>query len=190
MASSVFLSTHYSAEEFVESCGAVLFDLTGLEASVCLVKYLPKNEWMLAKGRRNCGESRHAAALREMREETGYHCELLPITMPTRAPEAAEDNNVADVARSYPDITEPFMVTMREMNDGAHMKIIWWYIAKVDEFTSPDKAETPFAPQFFPIRDAVQKLTFDGDRKILDRAIKLVSKQPWWKHNKTEDKPL
>ena len=183
MASSIFPTSHYSGEEFVESCGAVLFDLTGSEASVCLVHYLPKNEWMLAKGRRNCGEDRHAAAMREIREETGHCCELLPITMPTRAPAAEEEANVADVARCYSNIAEPFMVTTREMNGGAHIKIIWWYIAKLNGLESPRKVETQFAPQFFPIYDAVQKLTFEGDRKILNRAIELLSKQSWWEYD-------
>lgn len=48
---------------------------------VCLIQYHAKNEWLLAKGRRNCGESRREATLRELREETGYSAYLHPVTM-------------------------------------------------------------------------------------------------------------
>ena len=46
----------YTSEQFVESCGAILFDLTTSQNKrVSLVHYRPKDEWLLAKGRQNCG---------------------------------------------------------------------------------------------------------------------------------------
>ncbi|XHF96449.1 hypothetical protein AWENTII_000087 [Aspergillus wentii] len=76
----------YTSEQFVESCGAILFDLSDNNNNkVCLIHYNAKNEWMLAKGRRNCGECRQEAALREAREEqairptfTQLQCILMP----------------------------------------------------------------------------------------------------------------
>ncbi|KAG9258227.1 uncharacterized protein F5Z01DRAFT_326147 [Emericellopsis atlantica] len=181
MATSTFKATNYSAEEFVESCGAILFDFSGPAPQVGLVYYKPKDEWLLAKGRRNCGESRHAATLREIEEETGYRCHLFPITMPTRAPASAEKSSVPDQPRLYPDLTEPFMVTVREVDGKANVKIIWWYIAEV---TSTDRAsggegEEAFTSQFFNTEDAIQKLTFCSDRQILKKAIDLTEEQAY-----------
>ncbi|GJD02739.1 NUdiX domain-containing protein [Colletotrichum higginsianum] len=104
MAVSNFVTSQYSSEAFVESCGAVVFDLSKEPAKVCLLHYLALDEWYLAKGRRNCGESRHEAALREVLEETGVRCRLLPVDMPTRAPAPDDDANAPDVLRKAIDL--------------------------------------------------------------------------------------
>ncbi|KAJ5478184.1 hypothetical protein N7530_003693 [Penicillium desertorum] len=167
----------YTSEQFVESCGAILFNLSTQNKSVCLIHYHAKNEWLLAKGRRNCGESRHEAALREVREETGYQAHLHPVTMYTRAPPIDEQGHVLDEPRSYPDLTEPFMVTMRHLGDSVNdVKIIWWYIAALDEGAGAGSAgaEEDFTAEFFPLEDAVEKLSFQNDRTVLLKAISLV----------------
>ncbi|KAL2820451.1 NUDIX hydrolase domain-like protein [Aspergillus granulosus] len=177
MAASPNITKQYTSEQFVESCGAILFDLLAPEKKVCLIHYHAKNEWLLAKGRRNCGESRHEAALREVREETGYQAHLHPVTMYTRAPPLDEQGHMPDKPRSYPDLTEPFMVTMRQLGgDGTNdVKIIWWYLAALDEGVIAEAAgEEEFTPQFFPLEEAVEKLSFQNDRAVLQRAISLV----------------
>lgn len=176
MAVSPFPQKQFTAEQFVESAGAVLFDKS--LTHVCLIHYLHANEWYLAKGRRNCGESRCDAALREVREETGFACQLLPLTMPTRAPPAVEDEHTPDVPRTYKNLTEPFMVTVRETHNGESMKIIWWYAAVVVHDQADNalqgEGEAQFRAQFFNIADAVAKLTFQNDRDTLERAVALV----------------
>ncbi|KAB8220556.1 hypothetical protein BDV33DRAFT_172172 [Aspergillus novoparasiticus] len=172
-------TTQYTSNQFVESCGAILFDLSSPEKTVCLIHYHPKNEWLLAKGRRNCGESRHEAALREVREETGYQAHLHPVMMYTRAPPMDEQGHMSDEPRCYPDLTEPFMVTMRQLGrDGAAgVKIIWWYIAALDEGMvagSAGKAEEEFTARFFSLEEAVEKLSLQNDRAVLQKAIALV----------------
>ncbi|KAJ5435496.1 NUDIX domain [Penicillium cf. griseofulvum] len=110
MAASPYATIQYNSERFVESCGAILFDLSDSQnKKVCLIYYRAKDEWLLAKGRRNCGESRHEAALREVCEETGYQARLYPVTMYTRAPPIDEQGYIPDKPRSYQDLTEPFM---------------------------------------------------------------------------------
>jgi 8-oxo-dGTP pyrophosphatase MutT (NUDIX family) len=177
MATSPNTTTQYTSEQFVESCGAILFDLFAQNKTVCLIHYHAKNEWLLAKGRRNCGESRHDAALREVREETGYQAHLYPITMYTRAPPMDEQGHMPDKPRSYADLTEPFMVTMRQSGgDVNDVKIIWWYIAALDEGEVAGSAggEEEFTPKFFPLEEAVKKLSFQNDRTVLQKAIALV----------------
>ncbi|OGM39204.1 NUDIX domain [Aspergillus bombycis] len=179
MAASPNPTTQYTSEQFVESCGAILFDLSSENKTVCLIHYHAKNEWLLAKGRRNCGESRHEAALREVHEETGYQARLHPVTMHTRAPPMDEQGHMPDKPRSYPALTEPFMVTMRQLGgEGVdEIKIIWWYIAALDGGAvagSAGPAEEEFTPEFFSLGEAVEKLSFENDRAVLRKAISLV----------------
>ncbi|GMF76114.1 unnamed protein product [Aspergillus oryzae] len=163
----------------VSALRTILFDLSSPKKTVCLIHYHPKNEWLLAKGRRNCGESRHEAALREVREETGYQARLHPVTIYIRAPPMDEQGHMPDEPRCYPDLTEPFMVTIRQFGgDGATgVKIIWWYIAALDEGAvagSVGKAEEEFTARFFPLEEAVEKLSFRDDWAVLQKAIALV----------------
>lgn len=174
MATSPYITTQYASEQFVESCGAILFNTR--RKTVCLIHYHAKDEWLLAKGRRNCGESRQQAALREVREETGYQAYLHPVMMHTRAP-LEERGPLPDQPRSYPHLVEPFMVTLRQLGgDGEKdIKLIWWFVAALDEGAMPGAAgEEEFTPEFFPLQEAMQKLTFQNDRDVLERAIALV----------------
>lgn len=173
MASSTFKTTQYTSEKFVESCGAIVFDLSQTK-TVCLVHYHKTNEWLLAKGRRNCGESRGEAALREFREETGYQARLCPVKMWTRAPPKEEDGYIQDVPRLYPDLTEPFMVTTRQLGES-DVKIIWWYVAVLEGFVGePGSHEKEFTSRFFPLDEAVGMLKFETDRSVLRKAISIV----------------
>lgn len=170
------ITTQYTSEEFVESCGAILFDLSVPQnKTVCLIHYHSKNEWMLAKGRRNCGESRHEAALREVREETGYQAHLHPVRMSTRAPPIDEQGYMPDEPRFYDGLTEPFMFTVRQLGAN-NVKIIWWYIAVLDYGFVPESGcgEEGFPPSFFPLDKALGKLSFENDRIVLQRAIELL----------------
>lgn len=164
-------SRQLTAAEFVESAGAIVFN-ESLDR-VCLLYYHERNEWLLAKGRRNCGESRRDAAIREVKEETGYSCRLLPVTMSTRAPPAIEeDTSLPDEARRQTNVTEPCSLIMREVNGG--LKLTWWFIAVADEAESPPPAEAQFTPCFFSRAEALEKLTFPADQKTLETAINIV----------------
>lgn len=56
------------------------------------------------------------------------------------------------------------------------MKIIWWYIAEVEDWVSGGIGEEKVIPEFFNNKDTVEKLTFQGNREILKRAVELVEK--------------
>lgn len=180
MAAPLFVTRQYTSEQFVESCGAVLFDVPLLSQAeehhpikVCLLHNLVDDVWVLSKGRRNCHESRLAAAIRETKEETGFRAKLLPMTIATRAPSSRETADVADIARSYPNLTEPFMMTVRELNEGGQMKIIWWYIAVVNKRAASTSArgESWFDAAFFSEEEALGKLTYCTDRDVLNQAF-------------------
>ncbi|OHE92045.1 ER lumen protein retaining receptor [Colletotrichum orchidophilum] len=168
MAVSNFATRQYASEAFVESCGAILFDVSKDPIEVCLLRHLTTHEWLLAKGRRNCGESRHEAALREVQEETGFRCRLLPLDMATRAPAADDIANAPDQAAARRGITEPFMLTMRDIDGGAEVKFIWWYVATLERGAVEEAAggETQFSSGFFSFDEAVRKLSFETDRQV------------------------
>ena len=179
MAQSAFVTRQFASDCFVESCGAILFDIASTEKQVCLLHYLKKDEWLLPKGRRNQHESRQDAALREVVEETGYLCHLLPVTMPTRAPSERDPYDTPDHVRIHSHSTEPFMVTFREIHNGERMKLIWWYIAALDSDSAENKGagEADFDPQFFSVIEAAEKLTYQTDREVLQKAVELVKDQ-------------
>lgn len=162
------------AHEFVESAGAIVFNLQTKQ--VCLIYHRIKNEYFLPKGRRNCSESRIQAAIREVREETGWHCLLLPVTMPTRAPPRNEQGYSPDVAKVRETTSDPFALTIREEENGGR-KLIWWYVAEVDESMKKDRAsnvDSDFESLFVSYGEAVKLLSYEGDGKLVERAIELV----------------
>jgi ADP-ribose pyrophosphatase YjhB (NUDIX family) len=165
------MATTFSSTEFVESCGAIVFSSS--KDKVCLVgrTHNNKQEWLLPKGRRNCEESRKQAALREVLEETGYECELQPVAMPTRAPADSEPADVKDEARTYQNLTEPFMLSLRHKSEK-DIKLIYWFIAVAKAQNSDCEAQ--FSPKFFTFDDALATITFSDDRRCLREAINLV----------------
>ena len=175
MAASSFPTVQYTSENFVESAGIIPFLLA--KKQICLLHYPARNEWLLAKGRRNCGESRHQAALREVREETGLQCRLIPVKMATRAPPTIEETETPDVARTYESITEPFLVTIRQLDGGSQVKIIYWYVGAINEESNRDGAvpEEKYGVDFFGYEQALQKLTYGPDREVVRSALRILA---------------
>ncbi|KAI4641497.1 hypothetical protein J4E93_007593 [Alternaria ventricosa] len=176
MAQSTFPTQQYTSDLFVESCGAILYDTT--RQKVCLIHLAQSNMWTLPKGRRNVGESRRESALREVYEETGYKCHILPVDMKTRATIAGDTADAPDVARISRDSVEPFMVTMRTLKDGQGVKIIWWYVAMMDQGACETKgpAEEGVETGSYSYEEAERLLYFETDREVLRKAQALVAK--------------
>ncbi|KAI4946123.1 hypothetical protein J4E91_007566 [Alternaria rosae] len=176
MAQSAFPTQQYTSENFVESCGAILYDST--RQKVCLIHLAQSDTWTLPKGRRNVGESRQKAALREVYEETGYKCHILPVDMKTRATIADDAVDAPDAARISRDSVEPFMVTMRTLRDGQGVKIIWWYVAIMDKGACEAKGpgEEGVKTGLYSYEEAERLLNFETDREVLRKAQALVAK--------------
>lgn len=166
-----------SSEKFVESCGAILFDLANLpDIKVCLIQHKDSEEWHFAKGRRNQHESRKDAAIREVIEETGFRCRLLPLTMPTRATPFDAHADIPDKAKVCENLEEPFMCQIRTLKAGKGTKIIWWFIAALEGDLGREKlpGEEKWLPAFKPWQDALNALTFQNDREMLQKALSLL----------------
>src|ERR1700683_1542782 len=123
-------SVQYTSSAFVVSAGSVLFreaqDTKHLQ--ICILYHRAKQVYLLPKGRKDCGETVEAAAVRETFEETGYPCELLPCRMPTRAP--LPGVNSKDAVRMADGLTEPIVMTLRQLGD-AKVKVIWWFATRI-----------------------------------------------------------
>jgi 8-oxo-dGTP pyrophosphatase MutT (NUDIX family) len=176
---SLHPSQELGSDRFVESCGAILFDLSDSQnKKVCIVQpTYTKHEWLLAKGRRNYGESRKDAAIREVMEETGFRCKIYPVTMGTHAtpPDAGPD--IRDSTRVYEGLSEPFWCTIRNMKNPIRTKIIWWYIAVLEEEVEGQEnlpGEEKYVAKFFKCDEALERLTYQTDREVVAKAIELV----------------
>ncbi|KAL5425159.1 hypothetical protein PMIN06_004727 [Paraphaeosphaeria minitans] len=177
MAASTLQTKTISSEKFVESCGAILFDLANLsDIKVCLIQHKDTAEWHFAKGRRNQGESRKDAATREVMEETGFRCRLLPLTMPTRATPADAHPDVPDKVHVYENLVEPFMCQIRTLKAGKGTKIIFWFIATLEEDAGRGRlpGEDTWLPTFKSWHSALNALTFQNDREVLQKALSLL----------------
>ena len=151
---------------------------------VCLVHFTKdRNEWLLAKGRKDEGEDIAAAAVRETYEETGYQCHLLPISeLPTRATVPSFLAGLAhqeDIPRRAVNSTEPFAVTIRPLQKKNNVKLIFWYVAVLDDPESAEAgpkigthmhAEGFEESGLFEVGDALELLSFESDKELLRQA--------------------
>ncbi|KAF2669558.1 hypothetical protein BT63DRAFT_264271 [Microthyrium microscopicum] len=173
MASSKFKTEQYFSESFVESAGAVLFRLSTRE--ICLIRLLVNKKYILPKGRRNIAESRQTAAIREVAEETGYSCRILPVKMLTRNPPAVETEPMADESRLHDHACEPFTLQIRHLAED-DVKIIWWFIAAINEetnFNADAQEDDKFTVEFFDMQEAITKLTFKNDQEMVQKAVEI-----------------
>lgn len=174
MAASTLANTQYTPSDYVESCGAILFKVSTRE--ICLVHSHDRNEWLLPKGRRNIGETRQQGAIREVQEETGFPSRLLPINLESRCTPNVEEEIgfTPDKPRLFEGVIEPFELTHRILRRDQGMKLIWWYIAAINEDKSLLKGEPDlYSSKLFGFEEAIAALTFAADRKTVERAIEI-----------------
>ncbi|KAG6908748.1 hypothetical protein DXG01_003452 [Tephrocybe rancida] len=177
MAASKYPTTQYLAGDFVISAGSILFRETkSHEFEICLLHNTEKDEWLLPKGRKDRGENIEVAAARETFEETGYPCALWPLRMPTRAP-IPGDSSGEDVVTVGEGLVEPIAVSVRDLGaKGA--KIIWWYIALATgeaRVLGTQAAYEAFEPHFLAPAVAIQRISYQKDREIVQKAWDIVS---------------
>lgn len=169
-ASSLYMSEHY-----VESAGAILFRSSNKE--ICILHRPKTQEYLLAKGKRNVGETRQQAAIREVMEETGISCSLVALDMSTDCPPAIEVEQEEGRARAYQGICEPIAVQVRQLSE-TEVKLVWWYVAVADEGKAMG-ARTEFDTTRFEVLwldydAALEKLSFEHDRELVKKACQLL----------------
>jgi 8-oxo-dGTP pyrophosphatase MutT (NUDIX family) len=181
MAQSNHPTTNHPSTHFLESAGCIQF-IPSTPPKVIVVHHAQRDPkqggaYLLAKGRRNINESRAKCALRETMEETGLKCRLLSIRLQSRqCPQLAEgeveEGFTEDKVRVYDDTQEPFMLTERRLESG--LKLIWWYIAVVEEQQPGGlKAEEGLTATPLEFDKAVKELKYECDRDVLRAAVKI-----------------
>lgn len=175
MSASTYPTSQFLAGNFIISAGSVLFRHNSNALEICILHHTTKDEWLLPKGRKDRGETIEAAAIRETYEETGYPCRLWPQTIPTRAP-APGINNIHTV-EAVEGSVEPIAITIRDLGNSG-IKIIWWFITKVEEGAQPVQDSQMegenFRSVFMDAKVAAGYLTFANDRDVVNQALKIV----------------
>ncbi|KAK0491184.1 NUDIX hydrolase domain-like protein [Armillaria novae-zelandiae] len=172
--------TNHSSDQFVLAAGAIAFLISkDKPLKVCLVYYKKRNEWLLAKGRKDEGEDLATTAVREVLEETGYACTLLPIALPTRATiSSASVAHQEDIPRLSRNCTEPVAVTIRPLQKPKNVKLIFWYVGLLDDPEGPPRVGTHMVAEgfeeavLFKVDEALEKLSFEDDKDLLRLAAK------------------
>lgn len=124
--------------------GAVLrVGAAGLE--VLVVHINDPAQWRLPKGKLAPGEAASAAALREIREESGVLAEIV-------VPAGETEHSFTQGAVAF------------------HKRVTWFALRPVSPTTSP--ADTDFdRVVWMRIGDALAKLTFENERQVVRRAV-------------------
>jgi len=139
---------------FEHSAGAVILAEENGELFVALL-HSDKDKWVLPKGNMQEGEKAEETARREAGEELGFRGQLAFI-----APLGSH--------QYFYRVKGEKEVRLKRVN-------LFLFKARSRGFLSPQKEEGFLEALWLPLSEAREKLTFNDDKKALDRAEELVS---------------
>ena len=135
------------------SAGGVVFRRRGRRVEAALILVGEKSRWQLPKGLVGRNESPEAAALREVREETGCACELVaPI----------------EVAEYW------YVGTARAGGRVRFHKFVHFYLMRYTAGDLRDHDQEVNEARWFEIGEAERVLAFKGERTVLARAREMI----------------
>jgi 8-oxo-dGTP pyrophosphatase MutT (NUDIX family) len=135
------------------SAGGVVFRRRDSRVEVALISVGEKNRWQLPKGLVDAGEGAEAAAVREAREETGLHAEL-----------------VAPVDK----VEYWYYSTARGQRVRFH-KFVYFYLLRYLSGDVRDHDAEVNEARWVGIDEACAMLTFAGERKVMERAREMIA---------------
>jgi 8-oxo-dGTP diphosphatase len=108
------------------------------------------DDWSLPKGKLHAGEGHKAAALREVREETGLGCEL-----------------------------GPKLATIRYDTLLGPKRVKWWAMTPhgegADALPEPDDPGEVAEVVWLPFEEAWRRVTYGTDREVLRRFVEVIT---------------
>jgi 8-oxo-dGTP diphosphatase len=135
------------------SAGGVVFRQSERTAEVVIVGVGGQNRWQLPKGLVEAGEEPGIAAVREAREEAGVETQVV--------------EPIETIEYWYAGLDKGERVRF-------HKRVHFFLLRYVSGNTSDHDWEVNEA-RWVPIDDAVTQLTFDNERRVMDRARVLIS---------------
>ncbi len=138
---------------FEISAGGVIYRRTETGFEVCLIATKGGTRWQLPKGKREQGETLEQTAAREVLEETGL---------------------TGRVGQRLAKIDLWF--TWND-GDGAvrHHKLVYFYLLEYEHGSTADHDHEVEEARWFDADEALGRLTFPNERKVVDRALEALA---------------
>jgi 8-oxo-dGTP pyrophosphatase MutT (NUDIX family) len=141
---------------FEVSAGGVIYRRSAEGFDVALIATKGGTRWQLPKGKQEKGETLETTAAREVAEETGL---------------------VGEVEARLEAIDIWFSATENGHTIRSHKLIHFYLLAYRDGDTADHDDEVDDAC-WFPIEEAIERLTFPSERRVVERAQALLENQP------------
>lgn len=127
------------------AAGGVVFEQLDDRVRVVLIHRPKYDDWSLPKGKAEPGESIADTALREVKEETGLVCRIVCELEPVRY--------------GY--------------GSGKNLKVVYYFLMKPVAGGLEPPGQEADAAQWFDIDEAMGRLTYEHDRELLQKAVRL-----------------
>jgi 8-oxo-dGTP pyrophosphatase MutT (NUDIX family) len=132
-------------------------------SQVLLLRKITRQEMVLPKGHVEAGETIEEAALREAREETGFHNFRVLTNLGTERSEFQRPERDEYVIRD-----ETYFL-MELVDDAPHRHA---------GYDDAEKDRVTFERHWFPLADAAERLSFEPARTFMRRAAAWVKEHP------------
>jgi mutator protein MutT len=136
------------------SAGGVAFRKKDGQIEVALISVGEDNRWQLPKGLVDKGESTEAAAVREVREETGIETEVVERI----------------------DKVEYWYFWKEEGKRVRYHKFVYFYLLRYKSGDVADHDREVNEARWVEIDGAVKMLAFDSEKKIVKEAMELIQR--------------
>ncbi len=134
--------------QYEKSCGIICYHVNDNKIQVLLINHVFGKHWSFPKGHVEDGETEMETAIREVKEETGVTTQLLP------------DFREVTTYNPTPNITKDVVFFAgKSLNTDLALQV-----------------EEIKQAEFLSVNEAFKRLTFYSDRKILKKALTLISK--------------